>query len=129
MARNGRPADHSCQGSRGTKTQGGEQLFEFHTLQTRAYDFPPIQNDFLDLLSHNAPTIFLGPKVQTQFVGCNSRGNLTRRAHLILAAGPYGKALSRTRPALLPFSLVSYIKRYVRPRNRSGRYASFTLLS
>src|SRR5207245_4136904 len=50
MARNGRPADHSCRGSRGIETQGRELLFEFHTLQTRAYDFPPVQKDFFDLV-------------------------------------------------------------------------------
>ena len=61
MARNGRPADHSCQESRGPKTQGREQLFEFHKLQTCAYDFPPTPEGFLDLLLRNVPAVSWAP--------------------------------------------------------------------
>jgi hypothetical protein len=68
----------------------------------------------------------LGPKVQTQFVGCNSRGNLTRRAHLILAAGPYGKALSGNTACIVAIS-VNFIYKTLRAptKTETGRYATF----
>src|SRR5579864_6223952 len=119
MARNGWSADHSCQGSRGTKTQGGEQLFEFHTLQTRAYDFPPIQDDFLDLLSHHpTPNIF-----GSQSPNSVRWLQLARKSHEKGTSNSCRRAVwqSSVRKHGLHcchFLLISYIKRYVRPRKQ-----------
>src|SRR6266404_1178830 len=103
MARNGRPADHSCRGCRDIKTQGRRPLFGFHTLQTRAYDFPPIQKDFLDLLSRNAPPIFLGPKVDS-------------RPRPLLVAGRYGKSY----PPLFAYSVDFIYKILCAPTKTKG---------
>src|SRR5712692_5541124 len=84
MAHNGRPADHSGRGSGGIKTRGRELFFEFHALQTRAYEFSAHTRGFLGLLLRNAPHVSLASKCKISSLPATRTG-ISRRTHLILS--------------------------------------------